>query len=182
MGEARNANGSLAMNCEQAREYWHHWMDGKTIDHAALDGHLAVCPSCQHYCDEMRMLAGLLDELRKETESIASRRESGAQSSESTPTRWLSRLGRIAATAAVVAITATVWIKVTENRPPSSVTKPEPISALTTALDDHEILGLTLHGNSAERFMAVAQPSTQPHVQVFRLYEAWRRPSSREPS
>jgi len=172
------------MNCKLARTAWNDRMDGKTIDHAALDAHIAGCSACRQYVREMQRLTGLLDALRRDTESIASQGTAVARPPVAGPARWLIQLRRIAAVAAVVAICGTLWIQVTADRRP--VPAP-PTGAGTNAAaplesDGQEPLGLTLLGESAHRFMAVAQPTVQPNVQVFRLLETCEGPPAGEAS
>ena len=60
------------MNCEEARARWHERLDGGGED-AGLEEHLESCASCREYAGQMDRLAGVLDELKVETESVVSR-------------------------------------------------------------------------------------------------------------
>ena len=154
------------MNCEEARERWHVRFD-EEIEDAKLSGHLDSCGACRQYAAQMDRLAGVLDDLRQETETIVSAPARPATSEQPrgparTGLRFTWRLTRIAAAVAIlVAGTSYFWSHRATLRPvvsPGESAPPDPR------------IGISLRGETAQRFMAVTKPTSEPEVQLYWLY------------
>ena len=155
------------MNCEEARRRWHERFDGGAED-AELEDHLESCASCRQYVEQMDRLAGVLDELRVETESVVSR-PAGLSVDQrvgvSRRLRWASarRFMRLAAAVAVLVGGGVLYYSI------DRVTVPPPVAPGKVEPLDPRI-GISLRAETAERFMAVAKPTSEPDVQLYWLY------------
>ncbi len=174
------------MICEDARRRLNRRLDEGSAD-AELDRHLASCATCRTYTARLQLLAGVLDEIRVETESVACdggeplnlqvkarpRRFAWGDRAFAGPLAW--RAARVAAAIAIVLGALYLVLplrrssRVAENV--SSTTVP---AAVGSHGAPHDALGVTLRGDSAERFIVAARPSSRPDVQVFWLYPAIR--------
>lgn len=166
------------MNCDEARQRWNDRLDENRPD-PALDRHLASCGACRLYGQQMSRITDVLGVLRNETELIVS--ESTAGLSGDTRFRRLShwRVFMRPATgiAAAIALLVGASLLYVGGRPavipgnagPSVVDHPHGQGSPTMASVSPR-LGITLRGDSARRFLAVARPAPQDNVQVFWLY------------
>ena len=164
------------MKCEEARHRWHTRFDDGCED-PKLEDHLAGCDDCRCYVAHLAQITGALGELRRGTESIVS--DSGspislpAQRLKLWP--WHVPLRRVVEIAAyiVIVVGASMYIT-TQRRAAGPVVAPDKL--VDTGADSWvpDVLegrvGLTLRGETAERFIAVARAAPQANVQVFWLY------------
>lgn len=162
------------MNCKDARQGWQRQVDGLSCDPRLLE-HIAACPSCKAYCDEMETLLGVLDELRQETDAIGSRSAQPVHP-ESIPIgqrRWSYRIRTMIKIAAVLVFAASAWIYFNRasDAPPSGS---GPIARLQETQTNTVPLGITLQGESAKQFLAVAQETGDARIQFYRLYPRLR--------
>ena len=155
------------MNCEQARTRWHLRFDEGAED-AELEDHLESCAPCREYAGQMDRLAGVLEELRVETESVVSR-PAGLSVDQRVGVpqrlRWVSarRFMRIAA--AVVLLVGGGVLYYSSQR---ATVEPGAFPAEVGPPDPR--IGISLRAETAERFMAVAKPTSEPDVQLYWLY------------
>lgn len=166
------------MNRDEARKRWHRRLD-EGRDDAELDKHLEACEPSRRYDLEMNHIVGALNELRRDTESVVSR---AAPTTPSTVRPIVQDRGRawlrpVTGIAASVAMVVGVSLYFTIGRRPEA-----PLVGLDNLVDvsgEHRSpvrdvpkpqLGLSLRGDCAKRFLAVAKPTTQANVQVFWLY------------
>ena len=167
------------MNCEEARPRWHERFDGGAKD-AELEDHLEFCASCREYAGQMDRLAGVLDELRVETESVVSRAVGlSADERVKSPQRmsWVfaRRFMRIAAAVAVLVGGGVFYYS--SHRVPVG----PGVSTGEVGLADPRI-GISLRAETAERFMAVAKPTSEPNVQLYWLYPKMKSKRSEDRS
>lgn len=166
------------MNCDEARQRWNDRLDENRPD-PALDRHLASCGACRLYGQQMSRITDVLGVLRNETELIVS--ESTAGLSGDTRFRRLShwRVFMRPATgiAAAIALLVGASLLYVSGRPEvipsnagSSVGDQSHEQGSPTMSSVPPRLGITLRGDSARRFLAVARPAAQDNVQVFWLY------------
>jgi hypothetical protein len=160
------------MNCNEARKRWHLRFDDEGRDEE-LDAHLSLCASCREYDREMRQLADALDELRVGSD------DPGAWSDRPPETRaagvarspWFARplgLLRVAAVLALV-VGGGLYFGSLLARPGGDVkTNDAPNGAQVAAWSDPPTLRLS--DQSAEKYLAVAAPTSQADVQVIWLY------------
>ena len=183
------------MNCEEARTRWHQQLE-EPQEAAELARHLAECAACQQYTAEMQRIVDVLDELRRDTESIVSRapapsaREDGGEPQWWNP-RWVTSLTRAAAVLAILvgggalyyASQRAMWGPVDTDDTVKVVTDstPEPCEAVVETPSDPR-LGISLRAESAKRMLAVAQPTSQPDVQMYWLYPVSARENSDDSS
>jgi hypothetical protein len=116
----------------------------------------------------MDRLADLLDELRVETESVVSRPVGPLSSAGSgAPRRWswgfVGRVARIAAAVAVL-VSGGILYYSTYRAAVNNDTVPRSVEPLDPRV------GISLRAETAERFMAVAKPTSEPDVQLYWLY------------
>ena len=167
------------MNCEEARTRWHVRFDEGGED-AGLEDHLESCASCREYAGQMDRLAGVLDQLRVETESIVSR-PAGLSANErvEAPQRmswaYARRFVRIAAAVAVL-----VGGGVLYHSSQRQTVGPGVSSGEVEPLDPR--FGISLRAETAERFMAVAKPTSEPDVQLYWLYPKMKSKRSEDRS
>jgi len=167
------------MNCDQARQRWHDRFD-EDRDDPALDSHLNSCEKCRRYAGQMSRIVDVLDELRNETESMVPRQTEGRADRSEVCRRRAWRIFLWPATgiaaAVVIAITASLFYLVDRNG--IMVNPVVPLMEIPPPRDTVERssvsprLGISLRGESAQRFLAVEQPVSQDNVQVFWLYPA----------
>lgn len=176
------------MNCEQARHRWHHALDtGETDDE--LEAHLAACSSCHQYAEEMGRVVGALDELRDGSEPVAGLSSAvlyaHGRLSPQPASRWsVYRMGRIAAMIAVVVTISAYFAYQNSEIVPSAgpgitagitpdrlvFSGPSSGSVSGHAPAAKRLLGITLRGGSAKRYVAVSTPSGGSSVQIYWLY------------
>ncbi len=160
------------MNCEEAHARWHQRLDENGND-PQLDEHLRSCETCRRYGDEMSLITQALGELRQETEAIGSH---GTPATRALVIRgpWpraIRSLGAVAAAVAII-VTGSVFYTPDRNAPPPGATV-GPVAAVR--------LGLSLRGESATKFMVVTERTSDPNVQVFRLYPRLAMSTDAEP-
>ena len=106
----------------------------------------------------MTHLVDALGELRNDTEAIGS--QTGARRNVSVGFgRWQRYLRPITAMAAAVTVVIGAWLYFGAER----AIKPIGPAAPTRSV-------ASLSGESAEKFLAVARPTSEPHVKVYWLY------------
>lgn len=176
------------MNCHDARKRWHVRLDEGGGD-PALDGHMTSCVACREYGAQMSRLVGALDELRSETECIVSR---GAQEGRAAATpparrsrfRLVKLAGRVAAALAFVVGASMYLSSVDRSGSPADGTSitgsPGPTVLRVISFEDPR-LGISLRGETAKRYLAVARPASQANVQVFWLYPTRAGESKKKP-
>lgn len=149
------------MNCNETHTRWHQRLDENGSD-PQLDEHLRACEACRRYDIEMGLVTQSLDQLRQDTEAIGSR-GSPATKVSVIRGRWpmaIRSLGAVAAAVAII-VTGAVFFPHGQDRSPGNV-------GSVPVAEVH--LGLSLRGKSATKFMVVAKATSDPNVQVFRLY------------
>lgn len=153
------------MNCRQTPERWLEQCDGGAAD-AALAAHLAHCAACRAYVRQMETLLDGLRRLRAATDDPARCTDlampARSRRRQSPLTLVLYRLARVAAVVAFFVGSSWLASRNQEKLGHQPVTHP--------AANVDSASGITLHGASAVRFLAVAQPAAAPNVQVFWLY------------
>ena len=166
------------MNCDEARQRWNNRLDEDRPD-PALDRHLASCGACRLYGEQMSRITDILGELRNETELIVS--ESPARLPGDARFRRLSPWGVFmrpaTGIAAAIVLLVGASLMYVGHRPAviphdagSSVVDLSHGQESPTRDSVSPRLGITLRGESARRFLAVARPASQDNVQVFWLY------------
>ena len=155
------------MNCDEARTRWHKRFDGGAKD-AELEDHLESCASCREYAGQMDRLVGVLNQLRVETESVVSRPVGpSADERVQTPQRsnwaYARRFMRIAAAVAVLVGGGVLYYS-SHRAPVGPGVSPGKVERLDPRI------GISLRAETAERFMAVAKPTSEPNVQLYWLY------------
>ena len=167
------------MNCQQARQAWHRRWDDDVVD-PAVDEHFRSCQPCRAYHAQMDALAGALDELREETKSIVCRR--GAAQRPVPGRSWSSMLSPLTRIAAVLARFVTAGLYFSSNhRTGGRLTDVGPLVSNMNVADESDVFAsavspaknvtkITLQGESADRYLAVATPTSQPGVKLFWLY------------
>ncbi len=171
------------MNCAEARELWHDHLDGLSGSAAAeFDAHASACDECRVWRDQMRQVAGALDELRVQTERIGidpGRDREGVVATIGRPRRrtapWWT-IGRIAAGIALM-IGAGSYVYNNRTSTPGGETstaivvdppvEPAPVPA-----------SMVLTGASENQYISVRHETSSPSVHVFRLYRAYQRPDT----
>lgn len=154
------------MNCDETRRHWHERLDGAHRD-AGLEEHLRGCATCRRYVSEMNSIAESLEGLRRDTEAIVSTATHVAApwppGRTLIQTTWFRRASGIAA---AIAVAIAAWAYLRSATPPRIPTGP------MTHVDDADAtpLGITLRGQSARQFLAVADATSDANVQVFHLY------------
>ena len=154
------------MNCEEAKRHWHERFDGALPDDG-FEEHVRRCDACRRYVTEMGLITQSLDELRRDTEAIVSRVRDDADTwrirRASVRTGWLRAAGGIAA---MIAVTIAAWAYL------SPTTRPLQSDTPVAKINDSSPtpLGITLRGQSARRFLAVAEATGDANVQLFHLY------------
>lgn len=149
------------MNCNEAHERWHQRFDENGTD-PQLDDHLQACESCRRYDDEMDLITQALGQLHQDTEAIGSP-VAPATRARVIRGRWPMAIRSLGAVAAAVAIIVTGSVFYSPNQvslPP--IVRSDPVAKIH--------LGLSLRGKSATKFMVVAEATSDPNVQVYRLY------------
>lgn len=151
------------MRCRDARQRWHNRLDQSGLD-TELDRHLAGCGSCRTYAARMEQLVGLLNDLREDTELLASPgSDAGLHAAPRLRRGWITpsarRVLRIAA-AVLLTVTVGLWYGMERKAPVVDRNLINTIPAM----------GITLRAQSRERFIAVAAPSAEPNVQTYWLY------------
>lgn len=183
------------MNCNEAKRRWHNQLDEGRQD-GQLAEHVTECASCARYAAQMETIVGGLDELRIESELGTELGSwNGGAARYGRPLRWLrpSAIGRAAAVI-VLCVGAYCWLdsgtprlSIDSGVRQSGRTQSGPVqseigtthgaprvhapTAARDALQEAATLGLTLRGASAQRFLAVARPTTSPDILMVRLYE-----------
>ena len=166
------------MNCQQARQAWHRRWDDDVVDPSA-DEHFRSCQPCRAYHAQMDALAGALDELREETESMVSRR--GAVQTPAAGRSWSSMLRPLTRIAAVLALVLTAGLYFSWQQVGNEPMGFSPLAGNMNVSDDSDdfvivastvkdVTEITLQGESANRYLAVATPTSQPGVKLFWLY------------
>ena len=160
------------MNCEQARELWHDHIDGLADTAAAeFDSHASACDACRIWREEMRRVAGVLDELRVQTERI------GTDPIILRPRRRIAPWWTIGRIAAGIALMIGAGAYVYNNRTPTNggdtsrpiVVVPPPLTVPVPA-------SMVLTGTSENQYISVRHETSSPNVHIFRLYRAYQRP------
>lgn len=154
------------MTCEEMRQRWHVCLD-EGHDDPEVNEHLASCDECQRYVRLMSRIVGTLDELHDATESIVARPTYEPWSIRRRRPRihWPVVAKRVAAIAALVAVAigASLYFGIE----PGSTRLP--LETDLVSVPDRRI-GISLRGESADRFVAVAASTSQDNVQMFWLY------------
>jgi len=164
------------MNCEEAKGRWHEVFDEGASDRAA-DEHVRDCAECRRYVDHMTRIADMLGELHRETESVVSHRDSLER--HQAPRRIVAipfgRLGWLSAAAMVgLAVGVALYFQGAEADRPGAGRGDFQVTSDQSSDVEATKLGLSLHGVSAERYLIVARPVSEPNVQLYRLYPALR--------
>ncbi len=159
------------IQCDDARHRWNRRLDDG-IDDAELLSHLSSCEACRSYADQIGRIVAALDELKDASESVVA---TGTSATETRPAPGapplvirLSRLMRAAAVLALVASAAFYFVGRRANH--TQIVPPAPPTVVVGGPSIQYKLGLTLRDKSAERMMAVAMPTSNPDVQMYRLY------------
>jgi predicted anti-sigma-YlaC factor YlaD len=160
------------MDCIGARELVQRQCDGEgtPTEAAGLAIHLSTCEACRLYARQMQELLSGLDELRRETAGIAvSRaRTTDPRHKRWSLVRWAGWLSAAAAIAAVL-LARTTW----NPRPSPSATQ----VASPAVATNEATCQVDLEAESAENFIAVEQPTSQPRVRVYMLVPTVRQQS-----
>jgi hypothetical protein len=148
------------MNCETYRAQWHERADGErsAADAAALDQHAAECDECRRYDAQMRAVFAGLDRLRDRPLMMSPRRHG---------THTFAPLRVAAAIALFVGASWVLSIGLRERVPVS------PDAAMVDADapgGEEAVPSLTLTGESAKTYLAMAKPSSRPNVRMYWLY------------
>jgi len=159
------------MNCEEAKIRWHHRYDnGCDNPNLDLDAHIESCESCRIYDSEMRLITSAIGELAAEPLPECESKPIVQ------PTLWQSvRLARVAAIIAL-AIGATWWTLRSIPQQNSHEIVANIAGGLTSEPSinqrsyDDERIGLSLRGESASKYLAMAKPTGVANVQVYWLY------------
>ncbi len=174
------------MNCHEAKKHWHLRLE-TNVDDAALDEHLRSCSSCGVYDKDMTTVLDRLSGLRQSTEQIGVidktpyLERQGHQEQHTIKRRsWVSVAMRIAAVIGIVAAASMYYSnsgdknalpeQIVQSDKPATVVEAKP--AVATA-EPYQNLGLSLRGNSAKKYMAVALTSSNPTVHIYTLYETF---------
>lgn len=160
------------IRCDDARDRWHRQYDDGGQDEL-LDGHLAGCAECRRYADEMRGVAGLLDELRDAGEHVVATGRAAARPRRAVEPRLI-RLVRYSRAAAVLAIVAGAAFYFAGGHADRGRFTGVSTPGDAPAVSFESKLGITLRDQSAERMMAVAVTTSDPNVQMYRLYRTGR--------
>lgn len=156
------------MNCEQARQRWHDSVDELREDEQ-LRRHLEACEACRAYASEMELIVGVLDTLRRETETIVSgTRVRHTGTARSSKRRLFSRMAVGLAAALAVAITGLSYY--TPDRAIEGSRVGTPLDVALTPDAPEPPLGLSLRGGFADRYLVVPAPVADDNVQMFWLY------------
>lgn len=143
------------LTCEQFTQRWHDGLDDgrDAASDAAMADHLKSCADCRAFHAEMSAITASLDRL-----AVA----------PMTATVEAPKAGRLVRFAPVLAVAAAVALFIGATWIFRSPSMPAPVAGTTPALVAADI---TLKGESAERYLAVAQPSSNPRVRVYWLYD-----------
>ncbi len=156
------------INCDEAQSRWHRRYDDGGVD-GELERHLAQCEDCRRYADELDGIVGALDELRDASESVVASDAGTTQTGPVSPP-LLIRLVRLTRAAAVLAIVASAAFYFVGRQ----ADQRQPVEPGLPVVEDspsvQQRLGITLRDDSAEQMMAVALPTSNPDVQMYRLY------------
>ncbi|MCH7873177.1 MAG: hypothetical protein IID33_15895 [Planctomycetes bacterium] len=138
----------------------------------------------------MDALAGALGELREESASIVSRR--GAPQTPVPRRSWSSMLRPLTRIAAALALVATAGLYfASSHRSGNGVISCGPLVGNMNVADESEVFAsavspaknvtqITLQGESANRYLAVATPTSQPGVKLFWLYPTVGEPQPQD--
>jgi len=139
-------------------------LDQGSLD-AELDRHLADCETCRTYAARMERLVGLLDDIREDTELLASPgTDAGLRAAPRRRRQWMAPSARnLLRIAAAILVTVGVGLWYGLERTVTVVDRNIIIDAIPA-------MGITLRAQSRERFIVVAGPSDEPNVQTFWLY------------
>jgi len=164
------------MNCREARQEFHLRLDEGGQD-PELDRHIESCGECRGYAGRMARLVEVFDDLRIETASLVA--ETGGRLGNRfrvNPSRL--RRANLMRFAASILIVASAFVyyrghKDIGQAPPGIVALPVnsvlPSEAPLDIIRDAR-LGMTLRGESSNRYMVIPQETSGPDVQVFWLY------------
>lgn len=146
------------MNCETFRDQWHDRADGElaAADAAALDAHAATCDACRRYDAQMRAVLGGLDRLRDRPMAAATR-----------PHRS-HRFAPLRVAAAIALFIGGTWL-LTGVAMRRSGNRPAVVSIADRPAPDRDA-SFALTGESADEFIAMAKPSSEPNVRLYWLY------------
>jgi len=169
-----------AITCEAARERWHARLEEGGTD-PRLDRHLADCPACRTYAQQMERVLYGLGALREESEQlvVSDSRSSVPVLGATFAPRWLvegMRLVRVAAALAFVVLGG--WYFGWHLTGPARI--PEPVHTQVTASESTGAGSATafrLCGQTAEKYLAVPTPAPEPNVRVVWLYPVYESPN-----
>lgn len=159
------------MNCKEAIARWNQRLDTGGRD-PALDGHLATCEECSRYVRQMSVMLASLDGLREETECITAGEATAPDSRSQRRGRrgWYYVLRPLTGLAAAIAVAlgASMFFRADQG----SFQERNGARAQVTGIDraDPPTLGISLRGDSADRYLVVSRPASRPGVQMFWLY------------
>lgn len=163
------------MDCTHARQRWHDALDNGQEDAALID-HLATCDECTRYVEELRTVVDGLDELRALTDDVAETER--VDVARRSVFRLLARVSDsgLARIAAVLAVVFSVYLYHLAERQPTVEDGGERTLAPLgpPGPNPHVVqvprLGVSLRGESANRMVALATPTSSPNVQMFMLF------------
>jgi len=166
------------MNCTRAQQLWHDRFDDRLSGgaEAGLAAHLASCGACRRYHADMDRLADGLERLRVLSEqALAAPEQDRYRPAGRVRQRlWWRATGltRVAAAVALfVAGSAYISRELAQRGVPRPGSERETVARLPEEAEYSA--SLTLTGESAELYLAVARPSGDPRVHVFWLYDAY---------
>jgi predicted anti-sigma-YlaC factor YlaD len=152
------------MNCDEARECCHLRADGElpAARAAELEVHLSGCLECRTFAQQMQYLTGGLDELRQ-VSMIPSDPVQPVIPYPAARGRWMLAMSAMAA-----AVLAAVGLSLLAHGTRREPVRPHNPAVLADTDTTEPIITLT--GDSLERYLAVAQKTSQANVHVVCLF------------
>ena len=166
------------MNCNEAIERWNERLDTGGRD-PALDGHLASCDECSRYVDQMSVMLAGLDGLREETKCITARdtTATGSPSRRRGRSGWYAVVRPFTGLAAAIAVALGASMFFRADRGGFQERNGATVQVTGTDRADPPTLGISLRGDSADRYLVVNRPASRPGVQMFWLYPSVASPT-----
>ncbi len=156
------------MNCEQARQRWHDRVDERREDDQLIR-HLNSCDACRAYADQMQLIVGVLDSLRRETETVVSR-TAADDTDHRHGSNWWSLSRKVAALAAAIVLAVSGLSHYATDRAIDGVGV-EAVSDRTPAPDSTaSVQGISLRGKYVDRLLVVPATVVDDNVQMYWLY------------